>query len=628
MGADSVDPDERPVDRSAAIWQRWRVGKVDAVLEVPMATHRLLYLVALLAGPALVAQEATLPFDAFTTEQADELVNRTIGPASSDDTLTAIGAGITAYTTLPDGLTLSFRLLDATRPVALALPNGSVYLSRGLVEAVGAEPAKLAFLCATEAALVADGRAQADPNVIALVSGRAPGEPLPDGLLRAVEETISEQRVLLADQEAMLCLARDGISPLTAVRTIEDLARTGYRHLLATEDLPEPITWLERKTKAMVGHTLLVEAATEFDFGVMDLVAKQYEAAIGRFEHFLAVFPANYAGWNNLGLCWYHVATRSLPPRMFLLADAIAQFDTSFMHRKAAFLDRPAWERAREAYQKALALNPRGAEALCNLGNLYLCDDQSETAVEYYERALAARPGFAQALNNLGVAIVEAASTDVPGEALVKFAAAAEADPTLPEAQYNLGLARAETGMPGAETAYRRYLALAPNGVRADLARRALGAAPPAQPGGEREQPVAGPPGIEREIELWARTRLALETRERDLLAMVELAPDQKRAGPGGDVEVCGWSAQGLVVELVRGKVNRVLAGRPPGHEAKTLRGVEVGYSTQDVKERYGLPPAVSRQNPYDIWLYPRTGLGFFVLGERVNKIFLFPVSQ
>ncbi len=565
---------------------------------------------------------------AFEAAQADSLVASRAAPVSDDAELSRIGAEIVGYGSNPESLSYRFRRVEDARPYSIGLPDGSVYLSRGLLEAVGGEEQKIAFLCAVEADLIADGSTLRNEHVARLLDGLDAASALPAELLGAVDGTLTAERLFRADKTAMLYLARAGIPPMEGVRALDAVARAGAVYTTLTEAPIAGGTLLDRKVKASQAVSELIKGATDFDFAVMDLAEQDYGSAALRFARFLELFPENYAGWNNLGLCHYHQAIVRLSPRMFPLADAIAEWDTSFLTRSTRAIDRDKWNQAKAAYDQAVAIDPSRIEAYSNLGNLYTVDGQTEPAQAAYQQALVINANHAITLNNLGSLLAEQAFQGVPREALTRFAAAAAADPTLPEAQYNLALATAELGEPGAEQAYRRYLALAPNGAQADLARRAVGEGGGRRPGRGGTQPVSDGTQPERWLELWNRVQLALESRDRDLVALLNETPDHQQPAPLRDVSMWGWSRQGLVVELVSGRVNRVVAGRPPGHEAQTQRGVEVGLTTAQVKEKYGLPPAVSRQSPYDIWLYPRTGVGFFVIGEKVNKIFLFQVAE
>ena len=68
-------------------------------------------------------------------------------------------------------------------------------------------------------------------------------------------------------------------------------------------------------------------------------------------------------------------------------------------------LEREAPERAKEAYLRALALDPRHAEAHLNLGRLLHEAGDVAEAEAHYRTALQADPASARAFYNLGVAL-------------------------------------------------------------------------------------------------------------------------------------------------------------------------------------------------------------------------------
>ncbi|MBI2299505.1 MAG: hypothetical protein HYU66_11285, partial [Armatimonadetes bacterium] len=344
-------------------------------------------------------------------------------------------------------------------------------------------------------------------------------------------------------------------------------------------------------------------------------------------SQFLTVLRNNYAGWNNLGLCWYHVATQGAGPGDYLLADAIAQWDSRLcMKSVPPFLNRPAWDKALRSYQIAQPLSAGRLEVLNNLGNLYTVDEQWEPAEQCYQAALQSDPKYALALNNYGAMQARrggAAADLKPARELL--AQAVQLDPLLPEARYNLGEIDRATGGERNNWVenFRRYVSLAPNAPKVDEVSDLI-----ATPGGPAtDAPVAIAATAERELSLANRARLALGTQERRLVDTLAAAPDERQEGTLADTELCVWNRLGISVEMRRGAVSRVLAGRPPGLEASTLRGVRVGDGRAKVEDAYGRGRSVSRNDPYLIWMYPDVGVGFFLVESRVNKIVLFSVE-
>jgi tetratricopeptide (TPR) repeat protein len=90
-----------------------------------------------------------------------------------------------------------------------------------------------------------------------------------------------------------------------------------------------------------------------------------------------------------------------------------------------------------EAYQRALAIDPRHADARVNLGRLLQEDGKPLEAVGHYLAALAAAPDHPTAAFNLGTALEDLGRS---GDAIAAYEHALESDPQLVDAHYNLGL--------------------------------------------------------------------------------------------------------------------------------------------------------------------------------------------
>lgn len=115
---------------------------------------------------------------------------------------------------------------------------------------------------------------------------------------------------------------------------------------------------------------------------------------------------------------------------------------------------------ARDAYERALGLDPIHADARVNLGNLLLEDGRLEAAVREYRRALDADPGHALAAFDLGVALEE---LERPTEAAEAYRRALELDPGLADAHFNLaGVLERAGDRGGALRHLREYRELGP----------------------------------------------------------------------------------------------------------------------------------------------------------------------
>jgi tetratricopeptide (TPR) repeat protein len=98
-------------------------------------------------------------------------------------------------------------------------------------------------------------------------------------------------------------------------------------------------------------------------------------------------------------------------------------------------LESAAPAEAREAYVRALALDPRHASARVNLGRWLQADGHPAEAVAQYRVALAAHPHHSTAAFNLGTALEELGRRS---DAIAAYRLALEADPQFADAHFNL----------------------------------------------------------------------------------------------------------------------------------------------------------------------------------------------
>ncbi len=117
--------------------------------------------------------------------------------------------------------------------------------------------------------------------------------------------------------------------------------------------------------------------------------------------------------------------------------------------------------RAREAFERALSLQPDLAEANNDLGALLGKEGDVEGAITRFRAAIASTPDYPDALNNLGYALL---LTGRDAEARALYERALALQPDFPEALNNLGLLAGRTGdMDRAEKYFREALRRRPD---------------------------------------------------------------------------------------------------------------------------------------------------------------------
>ena len=104
-----------------------------------------------------------------------------------------------------------------------------------------------------------------------------------------------------------------------------------------------------------------------------------------------------------------------------------------------------------KAFEKALELNPKLAEAANNLGNLYFEQNLIEKAIEAFKKALAADPKYARAHNNLGIVYTKKGLLDL---AVGEYQASLGVNPNYAAPLYNLAWLYARRGEPAKSLDY------------------------------------------------------------------------------------------------------------------------------------------------------------------------------
>jgi tetratricopeptide (TPR) repeat protein len=106
-------------------------------------------------------------------------------------------------------------------------------------------------------------------------------------------------------------------------------------------------------------------------------------------------------------------------------------------------LESAAPQDARDAYTRAVALDPRHASARVNLGRWLQEDGHPELAVAEYRAALASQPRHPTAAFNLGTALEELGRR---AEAIAAYRKALDADDRFADAHFNLARLYEQTG--------------------------------------------------------------------------------------------------------------------------------------------------------------------------------------
>jgi tetratricopeptide (TPR) repeat protein len=140
------------------------------------------------------------------------------------------------------------------------------------------------------------------------------------------------------------------------------------------------------------------------------------------------------------------LATRAAPVARRVVREARkadVPLDAAEWFELGSDLEAVAPAQACEAYEHALLLEPRHADARVNLGRLLQEDGRTLEAVGQYLAALAADPRHPTAAFNLGTALEDLGR---PGDAIAAYERALEAEAGFADAHYNLALLYEKAG--------------------------------------------------------------------------------------------------------------------------------------------------------------------------------------
>lgn len=151
-----------------------------------------------------------------------------------------------------------------------------------------------------------------------------------------------------------------------------------------------------------------------------------------------------------------------LARRLAAAAQEDSRLGAAEWYQLGAELEAVAPAEARDAYHRALELEPGHADAHVNLGRLLHEEGRASDAASHYRQALLAAGPHAVAAYNLGVALEDLRR---PAEAIAAYARALEADDRFAEAHYNLARLYEQRGEGAAALRhYRAYRELTGSG--------------------------------------------------------------------------------------------------------------------------------------------------------------------
>ena len=292
---------------------------------------------------------------------------------------------------------------------AAALPGGFLMINKGIIDSMPED--QLAFVVGHEVAHVQLRHFATTMNMTHAmeVLGVAEGAAVEGGDRGVVEEntaalekmarSYARNLELEADLYGMLYAMRAGYPAASGVEAMKTMKRLVGDMPAGMEEMTDHPSFSDRIDQLGKGLATIEETYGLFDAAVGFARSGEYDAAIPAFQQFLALFPKSSAAWSNLGACYLQKAKQSAKDDPW--HDDIPVYLKADVTVRA--IDTMSLERAREAFDKALAIDPNRDAALANLAVLARLEGDFAGSEALLAKAMELDGKYAGYHNNLGI---------------------------------------------------------------------------------------------------------------------------------------------------------------------------------------------------------------------------------
>jgi len=527
----------------------------------------------------------------------------------------------------------------AAVPLAIALPDGGIVISRQVLDICYKEPEKgddrLAFILAHEIAhqLKDDFWHLRFFQAVELSQKASPGDAAVIEEVRKIANHSQEPllKEMQCDEYGIVYASMAGFD--TRAIVFEDDKVNFFRYFAAALD-PENIRGEARdaehptpdaRAEAVKARLVQVlDVVDLFDLGLLFYRTGDFETASRLFSEFLRFYPGREV-YHNLGTCHHQIALKcyrdwkgkgkDFPFKLSLTVEAETRARKIILRGEA----RPDWEarfkeeiaKAIEFYRTAIGQDPSYWPSANNLGCALLLQENPYEAIAALQKALQSAPDSTLVLNNLGAAFFLAEN---PQKAKEKLQAALKISPAFGSALYNLGqVASLENDQAGMKKYWEAYLQSDSDSSWAErvLAKLSPGQAPRA-------------PEVKAEAVPEALSGLKIGDYT-DIIPVDWGAPVRKKEFLGGENSVTmSVFANGVTIVSRDDEILRLSVSLP--FRGSTAKGIALGSGQKDLLAKYGRPSAASLSSGGEAWIYAGLGIAFILQdGQVASWILLKP---
>jgi tetratricopeptide (TPR) repeat protein len=525
----------------------------------------------------------------------------------------------------------------AAVPLAIALPDGGIVISRQVLDICYKEPEKgddrLAFILAHEIAhqLKDDFWHLRFFQAVELSQKAKPGDAAVIEEVRKIANHSQEPllKEMQCDEYGIVYASMAGFD--TRAIVLEDDKVNFFRYFAAALD-PGNIKGEARDAEhptpdaraAAVKARLIqvLDVVDLFDLGLLFYQTGDFETATRLFSEFLRFYPSREVT-HNLGTCHHQIALKSyrewkgkdqdFPFKLSLTVESetrarkIILRGDSKTDWEARFKEEI--EKAIGFYRTALGQDPSFWPSANNLGCALLLQENPYEAIGVLQKALQSAPDSPLVLSNLGAAFSLAEN---PQKAKEKLQAALKFSPAYDPALYNLGLiASLENDQAGARKNWDAYLQIDPD---SSWAGRILASVYPGQAPKMPEAKIGAVPEALSGLSIGDYT---------DVVPAGWGPPVRKKEFLGGENPITmSVFANGITVVSREDEIIRMSV--LPSFRGQTAKGVVLGSGVEDLMAKYGRPSGTCISSGGEAWIYPAEGIAFVVQADKVGSWILF----
>jgi tetratricopeptide (TPR) repeat protein len=525
----------------------------------------------------------------------------------------------------------------AAVPLAIALPDGGIVISRQVLDICYKEPEKgddrLAFVLAHEIAhqLKDDFWHLRFFQAVELSQKAKPGDTAAIDEVRAIANRSQEPllKEMQCDEYGIVYASMAGFD--TRAIVLEDDSVNFFKYFAAALDPgnikggardAEHPTPDARAAAVKARLVQVLDVVDLFDLGVVFYRTGDFETASRLFSEFLRFYPGREV-YHDLAACHHEIALKSYrewkgPEQDYPFKLALT-IESETRARRIVLRSGPKQEaearfkenidKAIDLYRTALDQDPSYAPSANNLGCALLLQENPYEAVAALQKASKSEPSSPLVLNNLGVAYFQAEN---PLKAKEKLQEALKISPAYGPAIYNSGLISFREGdTAGAKKYWDAYVQIDPESA---WAARIVASLSPGQ----------SPKAAGAKAEVVRETLAGVGIGDYTDAVPADWGPALRKKSFLGESAslVLAAYANGILAVSKEDEIVRLTVS--PGFSGRTVKGIAAGSAEKELTAQYGRPSGRCPSSAGETWIYAGQGIAFTLLDGKVVSWILF----